>query len=149
MTMYYIQRDAPVDGKIIGLWGNQQTDPDIQYMDAEPLDESDPEVQAFLNPPIQPQSVALSANQFYVMLENDGKLDAFMAAIETVTPTAKKLTCRNQFNNSTSFTWDMALIQTVMSKATVYGPEWETTLGPLWLEAYTTIDTGVTALEGA
>lgn len=108
----------------------------------EMLDILDAEVQAFLNPPVLPPSpldFPLSPDQFYTMLETEEKLDAFIAAIETVTPTAKKLTCRNQFNNATVFTWDMVLVTQVMPKAAIYGATWEETLAPIWIAAYETL----------
>jgi hypothetical protein len=82
-------------------------------------------------PPVH--EVILSAEQFYTMLETDGQLEFFIDQIETVTPVSKKLTCRNQFNNSTEFTWGQTVIVTVMPK--VYGTDWETDVTPKWLAA--------------
>ena len=108
----------------------------------EEIDDQSAEFQAYLNPPILPSDLPLTSNQFYVMLENEGKIEAFISAIETVTPISKKLTCRNQFNNSTDFTWDMILVQTVMPLASIYGPSWADILSPIWINAYSTIDSG-------
>lgn len=87
-------------------------------------------------PPLTPMDCPLSPDQFYTMLENEGKLDAFVDAIETVTPVSKKLTCRNQFNNASVFTWDMVLVSQVMPKAEIYGATWEETLWPIWVDAF-------------
>lgn len=83
--------------------------------------------------PVLPETTKLTTEQFYVMLEDDGKLDAFIDAIETVTPTSKKLTCRNQFNNSAEFSWTMTVVVTVMP--IVYGSGWQAAVGPLWVAA--------------
>jgi len=88
-------------------------------------------------PVLTPIITPLTPDQFYTMLENEGKLDPFIAAIETVTPTSKKLTCRNQFNNSTEFTWDMIVVNLVMPK--VYGVDWQTIVSPIWVNAYQTL----------
>lgn len=130
--MPYVERNE--NGVVVGLYANFQ-----EGYAEEWLEDDDPEVLAFLNPPLTPQTCPLSPDQFYTMLENEGKLDAFIAAIETVTPISKKLTCRNQFNNAAEFTWDMTLVTLVMPKASIYGPEWEATLSPIWVNAYETL----------
>lgn len=81
----------------------------------------------------KPESTLLSPDQFYGLLEGLGKLDQFMTEIENIVPMAKKLTCRNQFNNSVSFSWDMALIEVVSPK--VWGDNWKDDLALAWIEA--------------
>lgn len=81
--------------------------------------------------PVIPQNIPLSADQFYSLLDTIGKLDQFTAAIETVSPTAKKMTCRNQFNNSVSFTWDMILMSLVAP--IVWGVDWQSELTQPWV----------------
>lgn len=83
--------------------------------------------------PLVPQNTPLSADQFYGLLDRLGKLDQFASAIETVSTAAKKLTCRNQFNNSQSFSWDMVLMAEVAPK--VWGDDWRSVVGPLWVSA--------------
>jgi len=83
--------------------------------------------------PLVPQNTPRSAEQFYGLLDAVGKLDQFVEMIETVTPAAKKLMCRNQFNNATTFTWDMVLLTEVAPK--VWGDDWRNTLTPDWLSA--------------
>lgn len=83
--------------------------------------------------PVLPENISLSPDQFYSMLDKIGKIDEFVSAIETITPTAKKLTCRNQFNNATSFTWEMVLLQLVAPK--VSGENWQQKLAPIWIAA--------------
>ncbi|SDP08154.1 hypothetical protein [Phyllobacterium sp. OV277] len=83
--------------------------------------------------PVTPLGLALDPDQFYSLLDGLGKIDQFMGGIETVTPTAKKLTCRNQFNNSTMFTWDMVLMALVAPK--VWGDAWQDDLSSAWIAA--------------
>lgn len=72
----------------------------------------------------------LSAEQFYGFLESMGEIDNFADQIETVTPTSKKMTCRSQFNNGSSFSYDQVLMQLVAPK--VWGPDWATTIAEYW-----------------
>ncbi|MEK1890804.1 MAG: hypothetical protein AAAB35_25225 [Phyllobacterium sp.] len=88
----------------------------------------------YVAPVLTPIECPLSPDQFYTMLDNEGKFEDFDAAINTVTPASKKQTCRNQFNNAQLFTWDMVLVQMVMPN--VYGAGWEETFGPVWVAAY-------------
>ncbi|WP_427351168.1 hypothetical protein [Erwinia amylovora] len=90
-------------------------------------------VTPYVPPMVAPISRTLSPDQFYTLIDSLGKLDQFIAAIENVTPTAKKLTCRNQFNNSTSFTWDMVLMAHVAPK--VWGEAWQDNLATAWVAA--------------
>lgn len=84
-------------------------------------------------PVINPGTVTLTAEQFYTVLDTLGKLEDFMSAIETVTPLSMKLTCRNQFNNSTTYTWDMVLMTLVAPK--VWGATWQVVIGDDWVAA--------------
>lgn len=97
----------------------------------------DPALLEFLHPTPKPATSPLTPDQFYTMLDNEAQLDAFIAAIETVTPTSKKLTCRNQFNNAQEFTWEMIVVTLVMPK--VYGVDWQTIVAPIWVNAYQTL----------
>lgn len=126
----FVGRDT--NGKInlssTGFWAG--------YAEEEIADDA-PELLEFLHPDPTPLTSPLSADQFYTMLENETQLDAFIAAVETVTPASKKLTCRNQFNNSTEFTWDMIVVTLIMPK--IYGVDWQTTVAPIWINAYQTL----------
>lgn len=85
-------------------------------------------------PIVRPEDRNLSAEQFYKMLDVGlGKFDQFAAAIESVTPPSKKLTCRNQFNNSTSFSWEMALMTTIAPL--VWGSGWQNDVASAWIAA--------------
>lgn len=88
---------------------------------------------AIIPKPMTPEEVVLTAEQFYTMLDGLGVLEEFMNQIETVTPLSLKLTCRNQFNNSSNFTFDMTLLVTVAPK--VWPTDWQATVGPAWLAA--------------
>lgn len=90
-------------------------------------------IAAYVPMEVSPKEVSLSAEAFYSMLDHAGKLDQFLAEIENVVPAAKKLTCRNQFNNSISFVWDMALIQLVAPK--VWGETWQHDIASAWIAA--------------
>lgn len=88
----------------------------------------------YVPPVILPADVGLTPDQFYTMLETDlGVIEEFTSAIETVTPISKKLTCRNQFNNSSFFTWDMILMTLVAPK--VWGDDWQDEIGATWIAA--------------
>lgn len=87
----------------------------------------------YVAPVVLPSDVSLTADQFYTLLDTLGELDNFINAIETVTLVAKKLTCRNQFNNSTTFTWDMVLMTLVAP--IVWGATWQDDIGPAWVTA--------------
>lgn len=91
-------------------------------------------VAPYVAPIILPENVGLTPDQFYTMLEADlAVIEEFAAAIETVTPISKKLTCRNQFNNSSSFSWDMILMTIVAPK--VWGDDWQNEIGASWIAA--------------
>jgi len=83
--------------------------------------------------PVLPLTSPLSPDKFYGWLDSLGKLDPFAAAIEQVTPVAKKMTCRNQFNNSTSFTWDMVLMTLVAPL--VWDANWQDQVSGSWVAA--------------
>lgn len=90
----------------------------------------------YVPPVILPVNVGLTPDQFYHMLEFDlAVIEDFDAAIETVTPLSKKKTCRNQFDNSATFTWDMVLMTVVAPK--VWGAAWQDDIGPVWIAAST------------
>lgn len=90
-------------------------------------------VAEYVAPVILPQSRPLTPEQFYGWLDGLGKIDPFVAAIEQVEPVAKKLTCRNQFNNSTLFAWDMVLMTHVAPK--LWGDTWQVDLASSWVAA--------------
>ncbi|MGN8022991.1 hypothetical protein ACTJJ7_19990 [Phyllobacterium sp. 22229] len=87
----------------------------------------------FAPPIVLPLNKPLSPEQFYGLLDGLGKLDQFATMIEAVVPTVKKMTCRNQFNNATTFIWDMVLMTEVAPK--VWGDDWRTVVGPQWVSA--------------
>lgn len=116
---YTATPDSPTDyGKEIWSKGNSG-----EYG---PIGEYSPSI-------ISPNDRPLSPEQFYGLLGTLDKLDLFMAEIDNVSPTSKKLTCRNQFNNSTTFAWDMVLMTLVAPL--VWGTAWRELIGDNWINS--------------